>query len=243
MKAFPAIDLKDNKCVRLTKGKDNTSQIFNPNPIDQAKYFEDQGCTRLHLVDLDSAFGRTNINTKTIDKIRKSISIPIQLGGGIRDDKIAKNYFELGINYLIIGSYAVKNAEKITELSESFQDSIYVAIDILGENIMINGWQQKSTLTAAKLFEQYDKTKIRGYVLTDIQNDGMLSGLNLNMISLNLSLTIKKLIVGGGLKDMQDIRGLKKIQTPKLEGVIAGKAFYVGSIDLKEANKLLSTNA
>ena len=243
MKAFPAIDLKDNKCVRLTKGKDNTSQIFNPDPIDQAKYFEDQGCTRLHLVDLDSAFGRTNINAKTIHKIRKSISIPIQLGGGIRDDKIAKNYFELGINYLIIGSYAVKNAEKITELSESFQDSIYVAIDILGENIMINGWQQKSTLTAAKLFEQYDKTKIRGYVLTDIQNDGMLSGLNLNMISLNLSLTIKKLIVGGGLKDMQDIRGLKKIQTPKLEGVIAGKAFYVGSIDLKEADKLLSTNA
>ena len=243
MKVFPAIDLKDNKCVRLTKGKDNTSQIFNPDPIDQAKYFEDQGCTRLHLVDLDSAFGRTNINAKTIHKIRKSISIPIQLGGGIRDDKIAKNYFELGINYLIIGSYAVKNAEKITELSESFQDSIYVAIDILGENIMINGWQQKSTLTAAKLFEQYDKTKIRGYVLTDIQNDGMLSGLNLNMISLNLSLTIKKLIVGGGLKDMQDIRGLKKIQTPKLEGVIAGKAFYVGSIDLKEADKLLSTNA
>ena len=243
MKAFPAIDLKDNKCVRLTKGKDNTSQIFNPDPIDQAKYFEDQGCTRLHLVDLDSAFGRTNINAKTIHKIRKSISIPIQLGGGIRDNKIAKNYFELGINYLIIGSYAVKNAEKITELSESFQDSIYVAIDILGENIMINGWQQKSTLTAAKLFEQYDKTKIRGYVLTDIQNDGMLSGLNLNMISLNLSLTIKKLIVGGGLKDMQDIRGLKKIQTPKLEGVIAGKAFYVGSIDLKEADKLLSTNA
>ncbi len=243
MKAFPAIDLKDNKCVRLTKGVDNTSQIFNPDPVDQAKYFEDQGCTRLHLVDLDSAFGRTNINAKTIHNIRKSISIPIQLGGGIRDNKIAKKYFELGINYLIIGSYAVKNAEKITELSESFQDSIYVAIDILGENIMINGWQQKSNLTAAKLFEQYDKTNIRGYVLTDIQNDGMLSGLNLNMISLNLSLTIKKLIVGGGLKDMQDIRGLKKIQTPKLEGVIAGKAFYVGSIDLKKADKLLSTNA
>ncbi len=243
MKAFPAIDLKDNKCVRLTKGIDNTSQIFNPDPVDQAKYFEDQGCTRLHLVDLDSAFGRTNINSKTIHNIRKSISIPIQLGGGIRDNKIAKNYFELGINYLIIGSYAVKNAEKITELSESFQDSIYVAIDILGENIMINGWQKKSSLTAAKLFEQYDKTKIRGYVLTDIQNDGMLSGLNLNMISLNLSLTIKKLIVGGGLKDMKDIRGLKKIQTPKLEGVIAGKAFYVGSIDLKKADKLLSTNA
>jgi len=243
VKVFPAIDLKDNKCVRLKKGKDNTSQIFNPDPVDQAKYFEDQGCARLHLVDLDSAFGRIDINTKIIHKIRKSISIPIQLGGGIRDNKIAIKYFELGINYLIIGSYAVKNTEKVTELSESFQDNIYVALDILGDNIMINGWLQKSLFKPANLFQHYDKTKIRGYVLTDIENDGMLSGLNLNMISLNLSLTIKKLIVGGGLKDMQDIKGLKKIQTPQLEGVIAGKAYYVGGIDLKKADKLLSTNA
>ena len=243
MRVFPAIDLKDNKCVRLTKGKKNTSQVFNPDPIDQAKYFEDQGCKRLHLVDLDSAFGRSDINSKTIYKIRKSISIPIQLGGGIRDSKIAKNYFKLGINYLIIGSYAVKNIEKVIELSESYHDSIYVAIDVLGENIMINGWEQKSLFTPANLFQRYDKTKIRGYVLTDIENDGMLSGLNLNMISLNLSLTKKKLIVGGGLKDMQDIIGLKKIETSKLEGVIAGKAFYVGDIDLKKADTLLTTNA
>tara|TARA_X000000368_G_scaffold335867_1_gene273416 strand:+ start:253 stop:984 length:732 start_codon:yes stop_codon:yes gene_type:complete len=243
VKAFPAIDLKDNKCVRLTKGIDSTSQIFNSDPVEQAKYFEDQGSTRLHLVDLDSAFGRSEINTKIIQEIRNSISIPIQLGGGIRNNKIAKKYFELGINYLIIGSYAVKNIEKVTELSESFQDSIYVALDVLGKNIMINGWQQKSFFTPTKLFQHYDKTKIRGYVLTDIENDGMLSGLNLNMISLNLTLTIKKLIVGGGLKDMRDIEELKKIQTPQLEGVIAGKAFYVGDIDLKKADKLLSTNA
>ena len=243
MKVFPAIDLKDNKCVRLTKGKDNTSQVFNHNPLDQAKYFEDQGCSRLHLVDLDSAFGRNDINNDTIHKIRQHISIPIQLGGGIRDNKIAKKYFELGINYLIIGSYAVKNIEKVVELSESFQDNIYVAIDVFGKNVMVNGWQQKSSFTPLELFQQYDKSKIRGYVLTDIENDGMLSGLNLNMISLNLSLTIKKLIVGGGLKNMQDIQGLKKIQTQQLEGVIAGKAFYVGDIDLKKAGKLLSTNA
>jgi phosphoribosylformimino-5-aminoimidazole carboxamide ribotide isomerase len=243
VKVFPAIDLKDNKCVRLTKGIDSTSQIFNPDPVDQAKYFEDQGSSKLHLVDLDSAFGRSEINNKTIQKIRKSISIPIQLGGGIRDNKIAKKYFELGINHLIIGSYAIKNTAKVIELSESFQDSIYIALDVLGENIMINGWQQKSLFTPAKLFQHYDKTKIRGYVLTDIENDGMLSGLNLNMISLNLSLTIKKLIVGGGLKNMYDIKGLKKIQTPKLEGVIAGKAFYIGDIDLKKADKMLSANA
>ena len=97
MKIFPAIDLKDNKCVRLTKGKDDTSIVFNENPVEQAKYFEGQGCSRLHLVDLDSAFGRNDINSKTIKKIRESISIPIQLGGGIRDNNIAEKYFELGI--------------------------------------------------------------------------------------------------------------------------------------------------
>ena len=243
MKTFPAIDLKENKCVRLTKGKDDTSQIFNTNPIDQAKYFEDQGCTRLHLVDLDSAFGRNDVNTKIIHKIREAISIPIQLGGGIRDFKIAKRYFELGINYLIIGSYAIKNKDKVTELAQFFKDKIYVALDILGDTIMINGWQQKSIFTPSKLFQHYDKTKIRGYILTDIENDGMLSGLNISMISLNLSLTKKKLIVGGGLKDMKDFERLKKIQTPQLEGVIAGKAFYVGHIDLKKADKLLGINA
>ena len=243
MKIFPAIDLKDNKCVRLTKGKDDTSEIFNPNPVEQAKYFEDQGCSRLHLVDLDSAFGRNNINSKTINKIRKSISIPIQLGGGIRHNEIAKKYFEIGINYLIIGSYAVKNVEKVIELAETFQDKIYVALDVLEENIMISGWKQKSNLSPIKIFQNYDKTKIRGYVLTDIENDGMLSGLNLNMISHNLTLTTKKLIVGGGLKNMHDIKNLHSIQKPQLEGVIAGKAFYVGDIDLKKANKLLDSNA
>ena len=243
MKTFPAIDLKDNKCVRLTKGKDDTSQVFNENPIDQAKFFEDQGCTRLHLVDLDAAFGRNAINTKSIEKIRKSISIPIQLGGGIRDNEIACKYFEIGINYLIIGSYAVKNIEKVIALAETYKDRIYVALDLVGETVMVNGWENKSLFTSAKIFEHYDKAHTRGYVLTDIENDGMLSGLNLNMISSNIQLSSKKFIVGGGLKDMEDIKGLRKIYTSQLEGVIAGKAFYVGSIDLKEADKLLEAYA
>ena len=109
MKIFPAIDLKDNKCVRLSKGQDDTSEVFNTNPVEQAKFFQDQGCCRLHLVDLDSAFGREGINNSTIEKIRKNISIPIQIGGGIRSKEIAKEYFNMGANYLIIGSYAISN--------------------------------------------------------------------------------------------------------------------------------------
>ena len=108
---------------------------------------------------------------------------------------------------------------------------------------MVNGWENKSIFTPAKLFQYYDKTNIRGYILTDIQNDGMLSGLNLHMISSNLKLSSKKFIVGGGLKDIEDIKALKKIYTPQLEGVIVGKAYYVGAINLNDADSLLGTHA
>ena len=113
MKIFPAIDLKENKCVRLTRGKDTSSAVFNPNPVEQAKFFQDQGCSRLHLVDLDSAFGRKNVNDTTIQKIRSAISIPIQIGGGIRSEELVKNYINLGADYLIIGSFAIANSDEV----------------------------------------------------------------------------------------------------------------------------------
>ena len=243
MNIFPAIDLKENKCVRLSKGEDSTSVVFNENPVEQAKYFEDQGCTRLHLVDLDSAFGRNDINNTTILNIRNAISIPIQIGGGIRSENIAKRYFDLGADFLIIGSYAVSNSQEVKNLSENFKQKIYVALDVLNNKIMIKGWVQESNFTPEKIFQTYDKSNIRGYVLTDIEKDGMLTGLNQKMISTNVSLTNKKLIVGGGLKNNFDLEQLRNIKSDNLEGVIAGKSFYVGNIDLKEAQKILDGNA
>jgi len=200
VKIFPAIDLKENKCVRLIRGEDTTSVVFNDDPVDQAKYFEDQGCKRLHLVDLDSAFGRKDINNKTIQKIREGISIPIQIGGGIRSENIARRYFSLGADFLIIGSYAVSNSQEVRNLAEHFKQKIYVALDVLNNKIMIKGWIEESHFTPEKIFQTYDKSSIRGYVLTDIEKDGMLTGLNQKMILNNVSLTNKKLIVGGGLK-------------------------------------------
>jgi len=243
VKIFPAIDLKGNKCVRLTKGEDNTSIVYKQNPVDQARYFEDQGCSRLHLVDLDSAFGRNNINNKTIIKIRDAISIPIQIGGGIRLEKIAQNYIDLGVDYLIIGSFAVNNQEAVKRIAQKYDDRIYVALDILKNKIMIKGWKQESDLNPTKLFQTYNKTNIRGYVLTDIEKDGMLSGLNQEMIIQNLALTNKKLIAGGGLKDNSDLQKLIKIKSNNFEGVIAGKSLYVGNIDIKKAQQLLKKNA
>ena len=243
MKIFPAIDLKENKCVRLTKGEDSTSVIFNENPVDQARYFEDQGCKRLHLVDLDSAFGRNNINNKTIQNIRNAISIPIQIGGGIRSENIAKNYFNLGANFLIIGSYAVSNSQEVKNLAENFKQKIYIALDLLNNKIMIKGWVEESDFTPEKTFQTYNESSIRGYVLTDIEKDGTLTGLNQKMILNNMSLTNKKLIVGGGLNNNLDLEQLTKIKSDNLEGVIAGKSFYVGNIDLKKAQKILDGNA
>ena len=243
MKIFPAIDLKDNKCVRLKRGKDDTSVVFNKNPIEQAKYFEDQGCSRLHIVDLDSAFGRNGINNKTIEKIRKSVQAPIQIGGGIRSFDTAKNYFDLGADYLIIGSFAISNMDEVKDLANNYSNRIYVALDVLKNKIMINGWEKESGFTPQEIFELYEKTSVRGYVLTDIEKDGMLTGLNQEMIIQNLNLTNKKLIVGGGLKNYYDLKKLTKIQSKNLEGVIAGKSFYVGNIDLKEAQLILNNDA
>ena len=240
MKIFPAIDLKDNKCVRLSKGKDESSKIFNVNPVDQAKYFEQQGCERIHIVDLDAAFGRRGINTKSIQSIRKTISIPIQMGGGIRSKEDIKFFFNLGIDYLIIGSFSINNVENILSISDEHKNKIYLSLDILNNKIMVKGWKEESNWSPTDMFNNYNKSNIRGYILTDIENDGMLSGLNTEIIKENIKKTSKKLIVGGGLNSYEDLRSLTNIKKSNLEGVIIGKSFYVGNIELLKAQSILN---
>ena len=225
MQIIPAIDLKDNKCVRLSKGKDSSSVVYNEDPEKQAIYFEQIGCKKLHLIDLDAAFGRSNVNFETIKKIRKSISIPIQLGGGVRNLDLAKKYFEAGINNLIIGSMSVEKPNEVIILSNQYADKVYISLDIL---------------------DIYADTKIKGYVITDIQNDGMLKGLNLDFVNKFLKKISlikkfnKKIIIAGGLTDYSDLLNLKKLNFKNIEGIISGKSFYEGKIDLVEAQKILN---
>ncbi len=243
MNLFPAIDLKENKCVRLTKGKDNTSVVFNEDPVKQAIFFEQAGCKRLHLVDLDAAFGRKNINSKSIYEIRKAINIPIQLGGGVRNKTDVKKYLEHEIDYLILGSLSITNFDTVIELANLYKDKLYISLDVLNNNIMIRGWKEKTNYTKKDIFKKYNNSNIRGYVLTDVERDGMLSGLNINLIKQSLELTSKKLIVGGGLSSYDDLINLKKINSNKLEGVIAGKSFYLGMIEIKKSQKIIESNA
>ena len=243
MKLYPAIDLKNNKCVRLTKGKDNTSVIFNEDPVNQAIYFEQNGCKRLHVVDLDAAFGRKNINTKSISDIRKAINIPIQVGGGIRSVTDVKRLVDQGIDYVIIGSLAVTDFDTVIKFADLYKNKIYVSLDVLDNKIMIKGWKEKTNYETKEIYNKYKNTNIKGFVLTDVDRDGTLNGLNIDMIKANLKLTSKPLVVGGGLTSYDDLNNLKKNFSANLEGIIVGKSFYVGNIDLKKAEDILNNNA
>ena len=205
MKFIPAIDLKDNKCVRLQKGSLENMTIFNDDPVKQAIFFEKKGCERIHLVDLDGAFGDENINKKTILDIRKNINIPLELGGGIKSEEEVSFWLKNGIDYVIIGSLAVKNKSLVLELSKKYPNKIYVAFDVLKEKIMIKGWKEDSNLLIDDVLKIYNESSVNGFILTDISRDGMLKGLDMNLINNFISKTSKKIIVGGGLSNYQDL--------------------------------------
>ena len=250
MKLIPAIDLKDNKCVRLTKGKEQTAIIYNDNPIEQAKFFEDQGCERIHIVDLDAAFGRSEINKETIINIKRSVKIPIQLGGGIRSKEDVKFWFGSNIDYLIIGSLAVKNFDLVKEIAEDFKNKIYVSIDVLidgfRDQVMIDGWAENSKLTTSDINQIYEDSNIKGYIITDVSRDGTMKGLNLRVLHMLLDQLKKQTIIGGGLSSYKELKALRfntnitKDRITNLEGVILGKAFYLGEIEIKKGIKILN---
>jgi len=243
VKFIPAIDLKDNKCVRLKKGREESLTIFNDDPVNQAKFFEKNGCERIHIIDLDGAFGRVDVNKQTILNIRKNTKVEIELGGGIKGTKDLDFWANEGIDFLIVGSLAVKNNTLIKEISKRLKNKIYVALDVLQKNIMIKGWVESSKVTIDQVLNDYESSDIKGFILTDIKRDGMLEGLNIDLIKENIFKTKKNIIVGGGLSSYDDLINLKKISSSNLEGVIAGKSFYSGNIEVTKALNILKQNA
>ena len=243
MKFIPAIDLKNNKCVRLQKGRLDNMTIFNDDPVKQAIFFEKNGCERIHVVDLDGAFGNENINKNTILEIRKNINIPIELGGGIKSKEDVSFWLKSGIDFLIFGSLAVKNKKLILDLSRIHPNKIYVALEKKKKKIMISGWKEDSNLLIDDILKIYNGSSVNGFILTDISRDGMLEGLDIDLINTFISKTSKKIIVGGGLSNYQDLHRLKTINSSKLEGVIAGKSYYSGNIEIHQALEILNTNA
>ena len=243
MKFIPAIDLKNNKCVRLEKGNKENITVFNENPVAQAKYFEKNGCERIHIVDIDGAFGNPDINKATICNIRKNTNIAIELGGGIKNEDDISFWINKGVDFLVIGSLAVKHKEFVADTIFKYENKIYIALDILDKKIMIKGWVENSNLNAEDIINYYNNLSVRGFILTDISRDGMLCGLDFDLINNIILKTKKNIIVGGGLSNYDDLHNLVKIKNKNLEGVIAGKSFYSGAIKIEKSLEIINSYA
>jgi len=236
MTILPAIDLKDGKAVRLSKGLMESAKIYSDEPWQVAKRFEELGSEWVHLVDLNGAFAGEPKNLEQIKKIRANCNLKLELGGGIRDEKTINMYLELGIDRLILGSIAVKNPQFIKDMAKKYP--IVVGIDAIDGMVAVEGWAKTSNMKATDLAKEFASCGVEAIICTDVGRDGMLSGVNVDF-----TLEIKKAskietIASGGLKDIEDI---KKLIEAGVDGTIVGKAFYEGTLDLQEAFKLTNT--
>ena len=235
MIVIPAIDLKDGKCVRLEQGLMERDTVFNDNPGAQAKVWQDQGAELLHIVDLDGAFAGEPKNRAAIEAIVSAVSIPTQLGGGIRDIATIEAYLALGISRVIIGTAAQRNPELVKEACLKFPGRIVVGIDAKNGMVAVQGWAEVTGITAVDLARKFEGFGVAAIIYTDISRDGMLQGPNLEATKqLAESITIP-VIASGGLSTLQDIKNLMTVESAGVTGVITGKAIYTGAINLAEA--------
>jgi phosphoribosylformimino-5-aminoimidazole carboxamide ribotide isomerase len=236
---FPAIDLKNGEAVRLEQGDMARATVFNTNPAAQAKAFEAQGFEWLHLVDLDGAFAGKPVNALAVAQILKSVKIPVQLGGGIRNLATVESWLAEGISRVIIGTAAVREPAFVKEAARKFPGKVAIGIDARGGKVAISGWAEETQLEAAEVAKLFEGAGVAALIYTDVERDGMLQGLNLDStIALSESVSIP-VIASGGFASIEDVKALLSPRAQKLEGAIAGRALYDGRIDPKEALALL----
>jgi len=237
---YPAIDLKDGRCVRLKRGEMAQATVFNDDPTAQARAFAAQGFAWLHIVDLDGAFAGRPVNAPAVEAILGAVSIPVQLGGGIRDLATIEMWLGKGVRRVILGTAAVKNPPLVREACRKFPRRIVVGIDARGGKVAVEGWAQTSELDAVDLARRCEDAGVAAIVHTDIDRDGVLQGLNLPATAELARATSIPVIASGGLAGIDDVRALLRLEYAKLQGVIAGRALYDGRLDAREALALLS---
>lgn len=235
---FPAIDIRDGKCVRLVQGDYGKEMIYHNSPSDMAKEWERQGATYIHVVDLDGAKTGNSLNKKAISEIVQSVSVPIQVGGGIRTMEQVDLYCNLGVSRIIIGTAAIENPTFVKEAVAKYGEKIAVSIDARNGFVATNGWTETSTVKAVDLLKELAAIGITTVVYTDILKDGMLQGPNFEELQLMQEASHIDIIASGGVSTERDIVKLKDMQ---LYGAIIGKALYEGNISLEtvmEANSI-----
>jgi phosphoribosylformimino-5-aminoimidazole carboxamide ribotide isomerase len=236
---FPAIDLKEGIAVRLEQGDMARATVFHRDPAAQAHTFEQQGFEYLHVVDLDGAFAGKPMNAAAVERILETVSIPVQLGGGVRDTATVENWLDKGVARVVIGTAAVRDPPFVKQAARDYPGRIAVGLDARDGKVAVEGWAESSQLSVLEIVRRFEDVGVSAIVYTDIARDGMLRGLNLDAtVALADAVTIP-VIASGGLASIEDIKALVAPRARKLAGAIAGRALYDGRLDAAEALKLI----
>lgn len=235
---YPAIDLKDGNCVRLYKGEMSQATVFSDDPAAQARAFQDAGCEWLHLVDLNGAFAGAPINGEAVEAILSAISVPAQLGGGIRDMATIERWLDKGLARVILGTVAVENPDLVCEAARRFPGAVAVGIDARGGRVATKGWAEETDVEVTDLARRFEDAGVAAIIYTDIDRDGAMQGPNVAATAALARVVSIPVIASGGVSSLADLIALRDCGAP-LNGAISGRALYDGAIDLGEALRVL----
>ena len=236
---FPAIDIKDSKCVRLIKGDFNKITSYNNSPLDQAKLYLENGFKNIHIVDLDGALKGKSSNSNIVKEIIKNLDIKIQIGGGIRTLEDVNNWVKSGADKIIMGTSAVKNIDLLRDACEKFKNKIAVSLDVRDGFIALSGWEKQTNISAIDFIRKIESFGVSRIIYTDINKDGTKKGPNIKD-TIELSSKVKiPFIISGGISSIEDVKKIKSLNNPNIEGVIVGKSIYDGDIKINELAKYI----
>ncbi len=234
MKIFPAIDIKDKKCVRLIKGDFEKKTEYETSPIDQADKYKNHGFKNLHIVDLDGALTGRTVNLDIIQEIVSKHNFKIEIGGGVRSLDSIKQYIDAGVEKVILGSGAIKNKEFLKEACEKFKDQIALGLDAKDGNLSVSGWKENLNINTLDFLKEVNSYGVSRIIYTDINRDGMKTSPNFEETLKIAELSNCPVVISGGVSSMNDIKKAKELNNKKIEGIIVGKAIYDGDIKLDE---------
>ena len=237
MKIFPAIDIKDKKCVRLIKGDFENKTEYETSPIDQAKKYQDHGFKDLHIVDLDGALTGRTVNLDIIQEVVSKHDLKIEIGGGVRTLDSIKKYVDAGVDKVILGSAAIKNKEFLKEACEKFKNKIALGLDAKDGNLFVSGWKENLNIKTIDFLKEVNSFGVSRIIYTDINKDGMKTSPNFDDTIKIAELSNCPVVISGGVSSINDIKKAKDLNNKKIEGIIIGKAIYDGDIKLDELAK------